>query len=47
MQHPVTNEYGKGYKQINETMKACLKANINTIWFWPNPDRVVYIYQNF
>ena len=38
MQHPVTDEYGHGYKQIDETMKACLKLNTTIIWFWPNPD---------
>lgn len=38
IQHPVTTEYGKGPKQINETIKAISKLNMHTIWLWPNID---------
>ena len=38
MQHPVTTEYGKGFKQINETIKAVTRINLPTIWLWPNVD---------
>tara|TARA_B100000963_G_C22605225_1_gene662153 strand:- start:779 stop:1954 length:1176 start_codon:yes stop_codon:yes gene_type:complete len=38
MQHPVTTEYGDGFKQINETIKAVSKLNFPTIWLWPNVD---------
>jgi UDP-hydrolysing UDP-N-acetyl-D-glucosamine 2-epimerase len=38
LQHPVTTEYGKGFKQINETLKAVQKLDIQTIWLWPNID---------
>ena len=38
LQHPVTDEYGQGKNQVLETMKSILKLNIQTIWFWPNPD---------
>ncbi len=30
MQHPVTTEYGKGFKQINETIKAVTRINLPT-----------------
>ena len=38
MQHPVTTEYGDGFKQINETIKAVSKLDFPTIWLWPNVD---------
>lgn len=38
MQHPVTNEYGSGKKQILETYKAIIESNLQAIWFWPNSD---------
>ena len=38
MQHPVTDEYGSGGEQILKTYNAVIKANIQTIWFWPNSD---------
>ena len=38
MQHPVTTEFSKVKKQIQETLKAVSKMNIQTIWFWPNID---------
>ena len=38
MQHPVTNEYGSGKKQILETYEAIIESNLQTIWFWPNSD---------
>lgn len=37
-QHPVTTEYGKGFEQINETLKAVSKLKMQTVWFWPNVD---------
>ena len=38
MQHPVTTEYGKGIKQINETINAINYIKIQTVWLWPNVD---------
>lgn len=42
LQHPVTTEYGEGFKQINETLKAVRKIinkrNIQCVWLWPNVD---------
>ncbi len=38
LQHPVTNEYGQGKNQVLKTMNSILKLNLQTIWFWPNPD---------
>lgn len=38
LQHPVTTEYGKGEKQINETLEAIISLKIQTIWLWPNID---------
>jgi UDP-hydrolysing UDP-N-acetyl-D-glucosamine 2-epimerase len=37
-QHPVTTEYGEGFKQINETLKAIKALNMPTVWLWPNVD---------
>ncbi len=38
LQHPVTTEYGEGFQQINETLQAVNKLNIQTVWLWPNVD---------
>lgn len=38
LQHPVTDEYGQGKNQVLKTMNSILKLNLQTIWFWPNPD---------
>lgn len=38
LQHPVTTEFGQGLKQINETLAAVKKINMQTVWFWPNVD---------
>ncbi len=38
MQHPVTDEYGSGRKQILETYSAIVRSNVQSIWFWPNSD---------
>lgn len=38
VQHPVTSEYGEGFRQISETLRAIEKLNIQTIWLWPNID---------
>jgi UDP-hydrolysing UDP-N-acetyl-D-glucosamine 2-epimerase len=38
LQHPVTTEYGKGFDQINETLKAVMALNMQTAWLWPNVD---------
>ena len=38
LQHPVTTEYGSGFKQINETLGAISKLQMQTIWLWPNVD---------
>lgn len=38
MQHPVTTEFGQGYHQITETLKALKELKIQTLMLWPNPD---------
>ena len=38
LQHPVTTEYGKGFTQINETLKAIASLRMQTVWLWPNVD---------
>ena len=41
LQHPVTTEYGQGFKQINQTLKAvtCIvQKGIQAVWLWPNVD---------
>ena len=38
LQHPVTTEFGKSFKQTNMTIEAINDLNIPTFWFWPNLD---------
>lgn len=38
LQHPVTTEFGQGFDQINETLKAIHDLDIQAIWLWPNVD---------
>lgn len=38
LQHPVTTEYGRGFEQINQTLKAVASLNMQTVWLWPNVD---------
>lgn len=38
LQHPVTTEYGHGFAQINETLKAVESLGMQTAWLWPNVD---------
>jgi UDP-hydrolysing UDP-N-acetyl-D-glucosamine 2-epimerase len=38
LQHPVTTEYGQGFAQINETLKAVESLGMQTAWLWPNVD---------
>lgn len=38
LQHPVTTEYGKGFQQIRETIRAVVQFDIQTVWLWPNVD---------
>jgi UDP-hydrolysing UDP-N-acetyl-D-glucosamine 2-epimerase len=38
LQHPVTTEYGHGFRQINETLKAIAALDMQTVWLWPNVD---------
>ena len=38
LQHPVTTEYGSGFKQINETLQAIKSIQMQTVWLWPNVD---------
>ncbi len=38
LQHPVTTEYGRGFKQINETLAAVRAIGMPTVWLWPNVD---------
>jgi UDP-hydrolysing UDP-N-acetyl-D-glucosamine 2-epimerase len=37
-QHPVTGEYGKGEKQITETLSAVRTLKLPAIVLWPNAD---------
>jgi len=38
LQHPVTTEYGSGFAQISETLKAVKSIRMQTVWLWPNVD---------
>lgn len=38
LQHPVTTEYGHGFEQIQETIKAISAVRMQTVWLWPNVD---------
>src|SRR3989344_8859161 len=38
LQHPVTTEYGQGFKQITETIAAVHALKMQTIILWPNID---------
>jgi UDP-hydrolysing UDP-N-acetyl-D-glucosamine 2-epimerase len=38
LQHPVTTEYGLGFAQIRETIKAVAAIRMQTAWLWPNVD---------
>ncbi|MBW1804092.1 MAG: UDP-N-acetylglucosamine 2-epimerase (hydrolyzing), partial [Deltaproteobacteria bacterium] len=38
LQHPVTTEYGQGFRQINETLRAIASFGMQTVWLWPNVD---------
>ena len=38
LQHPNTLEFGKGMKQINETLKAMVRTKQQVVWIWPNVD---------
>lgn len=38
LQHPVTTEYGRGFEQINQTLKAVRAIGMPTVWLWPNVD---------
>ena len=38
LQHPVTTEYGAGFLQIQETLKAIEENDMQTAWLWPNVD---------
>jgi len=38
LQQPVTTEYGKGFNQIEQTIKAIQSIKMQTVWLWPNVD---------
>lgn len=41
LQHPVTTEYGSGFKQIKQTLNAIHKISkkgMQIVWLWPNVD---------
>lgn len=38
LQHPVTTEYGDGEFQIEQTIEAVARCNMQTVWLWPNID---------
>jgi UDP-hydrolysing UDP-N-acetyl-D-glucosamine 2-epimerase len=38
MQHPVTTEFGAAFDQINQTLEAVARVDMQTLVFWPNVD---------
>lgn len=38
LQHPVTTEYGSGFEQIQQTIRAVTRIGVQTVWLWPNVD---------
>lgn len=38
LQHPVTTEYGQGFAQINASLEAIRRLDMQTIVLWPNAD---------
>jgi UDP-hydrolysing UDP-N-acetyl-D-glucosamine 2-epimerase len=38
LQHPVTTEYGQGFAQIGQTLKAISRIGMQAAWLWPNVD---------
>ncbi|MEZ6855062.1 UDP-N-acetylglucosamine 2-epimerase [Halodesulfovibrio aestuarii] len=38
MQHPITTQYEQARFQVEETLEAIRKIDIQTLWFWPNSD---------
>ncbi len=38
LQHPVTTEFGSGLQQINQTLNAVKRLDMQTVWLWPNVD---------
>ena len=38
LQHPVTTEYGKGFRQIGQTLEAISRIGMQVAWLWPNVD---------
>ena len=38
LQHPVTTEYGQGFAQIGQTLKAISSIGMQAAWLWPNVD---------
>lgn len=38
MQHPVTTEFGSGFDQMKETLRAVKELGMPTLMLWPNPD---------
>jgi UDP-hydrolysing UDP-N-acetyl-D-glucosamine 2-epimerase len=38
LQHPVTTEYGQGFKQIGQTLEAISRVGMQAAWLWPNID---------
>lgn len=38
LQHPVTTEFGEGFEQINQTLQAVHRLDMQSIWLWPNVD---------
>jgi hypothetical protein len=39
LQHPVTTEYGQGFAQIGQTLKAISSIGMQAAWLWPNVGR--------
>lgn len=38
LQHSDTNRYELSREDVNKIIKAIIKINMQTLWFWPNPD---------
>lgn len=38
LQHPVTTEFGQGFDQIQQTLQAIDRVDVQAVWLWPNVD---------
>ncbi|MFA9395564.1 MAG: UDP-N-acetylglucosamine 2-epimerase [Halodesulfovibrio sp.] len=38
MQHPITTQHDSARFQVEQTLEAIRRMDMQTLWFWPNPD---------